>query len=119
MDISHEQLDGHILKINLSGRLDVSGSQETDAKLAQLTAAPVGAVIVDLSKVVFLASIGIRTLLLTAKALRTRGGKMVLLNPDASVAKVLEMSGVDMIISVFRDLNAARGALADRQSGGT
>jgi anti-anti-sigma factor len=112
MDIYHEQLDGRILKINLSGRLDVAGSQETDPKLAELTAAPISAVIVDLSKVVFLASIGIRTLLVTAKALRSRGGKMVLLNPDASVTKVLEMSGVDMIIGVFRDLNAARASLA-------
>lgn len=117
MNIDHEQLDGRIVKINLSGRLDVAGSQEIDAKLAELTAAPISAVIVDLSKVVFLASIGIRTLLLAAKALRSRGGKMVLLNPDASVTKVLEMSGVDMIISVFRDLNAARAALAAEPSG--
>jgi len=117
MDIDHEQLDGRILKINLAGRLDVAGSPEAEAKLAELTAAPNSAVIVDLSKVAFLASVGIRTLLLTAKALRSRGGRMVLLNPDASVAKVLEISGVDMIISVFRDLNAACAALAAEPSG--
>lgn len=117
MDIDHEQLDGRILKINLRGRLDVAGSQETDATLAALTAAPISAVIVDLSKVVFLASVGIRTLLLTAKALSSRGGKMVLLNPDAGVARVLEMSGVDLIVSVFRDLNEACAALGAEPSG--
>jgi anti-sigma B factor antagonist len=111
MNIDHQQLDGRVLKINLTGRLDVAGSQETDAKLAELTAAPVSAVIVDLSRVAFLASIGIRTLLLTAKALKGRGGKMVLLNPDAGVTKVLHMSGVDTIIGVFLDLDAARAAL--------
>ena len=117
MDISHGQLDGRILKINLAGRLDVASSPAADAKLAELTAAPISAVIVDLSKVAFLASVGIRTLLLAAKALKSRGGRMVLLNPDAGVAKVLEMSGVDMIISVFRDLNAARAALAAEPPG--
>ena len=117
MDINHEQLDGSILKINLSGRMDVAGSQAIDGKFAELTASLGKAVIVDLSKVAFLASIGIRTLLLNAKALKSRGGKMVLLNPDAGVAKVLEISGVDMIISVFRDLKAACTALAAQPSG--
>src|SRR3977135_4287552 len=104
MEIDCEQLEKGILKINLSGRMDVAGSQQIDRKFADLTAPPSSAVIVDLSKVVFLTSIGLRTLLINAKALRTRGGKMVLLNPDTNVAKVLELSGVDMPIGVFRDL---------------
>ncbi len=112
MHIDHEQLEGSVLRINLAGRMDATGSEEIDAKLAALTAQPGIAVIVDLSKVAFLASIGIRTLLVYAKALRSRGGRMVLLNPDAGVARVMEVAGLSTIISVVRDLEAARAVLA-------
>jgi len=112
MEIGHEELSGGIVKINLSGRMDVAGSQQINERFAELIAASKNAVIIDLSKVVFLASSGIRSLLVNAKTLSGRGGKMVLLNPDASVTKVLEMSGVDALIGVFHDLKAACSALA-------
>lgn len=111
MEIAHEQLNESILKINLAGRMDVVGSQQIEQKFANLTAPPSSAVIVDLSRVVFLASIGIRTLLVNAKALRNRGGRMVLLNTDASLGRVLELAGIDLTIGVFRDLQAACAAL--------
>ena len=84
MQIDHEHLDDRVLKINLSGRMDFAGSTEIHDRLAVLTAPPANAVIVDLSKVEIITSVGIRTLLLNAKALKTRGGRMVLLNPDAN-----------------------------------
>ena len=42
---------------------------------------------------------------------------MVLLNPDASVTKVLAVAGLDRIIGVFRDLETACAALACEPSG--
>jgi anti-sigma B factor antagonist len=112
MQIDHEQLDRRILKINLAGRMDLAGSEEIHEKFAALTAAPRNAVIVDLSQVDFVSSVGIRTLLLNAKALKSRGGRMVLLNPDAKVTQVLAVAGLDRIIGVFRDLETACAALA-------
>jgi len=117
MQIDYEQIDKGILKINLSGRLDVAGTQQIDPKLADLTGPPTRSVIVDLSKVGFLASAGVRTLLINAKALRSRGGRMVLLNPDPNVSKVLELSGLDMTIGVFRDLAGACAALSGKTPG--
>ena len=117
MQIEHEQLDGRVLKIKLSGRMDAGGSEEIDSRLAALTAQPGIGIIVDLSNVAFLASIGIRTLLVYAKALAARGGRMVLLNPDAGVAKVLEVSGLDTMIGVFRDLDAACTAVTAKPAG--
>src|SRR6266404_4863096 len=107
MHIDHEPLDDRVLKINLSGRMDHAGSAEIHASLALLTAPPANAVIVDLTKVEIITSVGIRTLLLNAKALKSRGGRMVLLNPGATVTKVLAISGVDRVIGVFRDLETA------------
>jgi anti-anti-sigma factor len=118
MQIDHEQLDRHILKINLLGRMDFAGNEEIHEKFALLTAPPTNAVIVDLSKVDFVTSVGIRTLLLSAKALKSRGGRMALLNPDANVTRVLAIAGVDRIIGVFRDLETACAALSGGASSG-
>ena len=66
---------------------------------------------VDMSAVSFLASIGIRTLLMTAKAVSGRGGKMVILNPDDNVTNVLQMAGIDTLIPICRSLEEAQAAL--------
>ena len=111
MKLETESLDSGILKISLAGRMDVQGTQEIDLKFNGHTANQ-RAVIVDMSAVDFLASIGIRTLLLVAKAISRRGGKMVLLNPDANVSNVLEMAGIYTLIPICRSVDEARSAVA-------
>ena len=109
MNIEPETLDGGLLKLNLAGRLDMEGAQKIDLKFSAYASSQ-RAVIVDLAAVSFLASIGIRTLVVTAKTMNSRGGKMVLLNPDSNVTKVLETAGIDALIPIFRSLDAARTA---------
>ena len=111
MEIASESLHAGILKINLAGRMDVQGAQGIDLKFTAHTANQ-RSVIVDMSAVTFLASIGIRTLLLSAKAISGRGGKMVLLNPDAGVTHVLEMAGIDTLIPISRSLDEACAAVS-------
>ena len=111
MDLQVQQLDGGIERVTISGRLDSAGVQEIDHRLSALTAARQAFVLVDLSQVPFLASIGIRTLLTNARVLRRHGGKMALLNPQALVEEVLKVTGIETIIPVFHDLEAASAAL--------
>ncbi|MCU0833044.1 MAG: STAS domain-containing protein [Chromatiaceae bacterium] len=113
MHIDSELLDGKILKITLDGRLDVEGTQAIDMKFTALTATKKAAVLVDMTNVSFLASIGMRTLLSCAKAASNRGGKMVLLNPQPMVREVLDRTGVASLIPVFDDLDAAKAALSE------
>jgi anti-sigma B factor antagonist len=63
--------------------------------------------VVDLAGVTFLASIGIRTLLLGAKAVQRRGGCLILLNPVDEVQHVLEVMGMTDLMPIFRDSEAA------------
>ena len=107
MRIHCEQLADEIYKINLEGRMDIIGTQDIDLKFTGMTAAPRQFIIVDLSGVDFLASIGIRTLLINAKAVKDRGGKMVLLNPDINIEKVLLVTGIDVLIPIFDSLELA------------
>jgi len=111
MQINGEQLDGDVYKINLEGRMDIAGAQEIDLKFTGMTAAPRKFFIVDFTGVDFLASIGIRTLLINAKAVNNRGGKLVILNPDANIKKILLMAGIDILIPIFSNLDSALAAI--------
>jgi anti-anti-sigma factor len=111
MQLESELLDDHILRISLDGRLDIEGTQAIDMKFTALTATKKAAVLVDMTNVSFLASIGMRTLLSCAKAATARGGKMVLFNTQPMVKEVLETSGVSSLIPMFDDLAAAKEAL--------
>lgn len=111
MELHTEDLADGIKKLALAGRMDWAGVQEIDLPFAAQTAAQRALVVVDLSLVSFLASIGIRTLVVNAKALRRRGGRMALVNPQPLVAHVLRTAGIEILIPTFNDLTLAVGAL--------
>jgi anti-anti-sigma factor len=117
MDLEVQQLDGGIDRIKLAGRLDSAGVQEIDHRLSALTAARQAFILVDLSQVPFLASIGIRILLTNARVLRQHGGKMAP-SPQSLVEEVLKVTGIESIIPIFHDLDAASAALKAPAVGG-
>jgi anti-anti-sigma factor len=108
MDLTYEDLEDGVRRIKLAGRMDVEGSREIDLKFTSLTAARQAFVIIDLSLVDFLSSLGLGTLVRSAKAQMSRHGKVVLLSPQANVAKVLETTQVDQILPVVYDFEEAR-----------
>ena len=101
-----------VIRIELYGRMDVSGALKADPAFAEI-AQQTDRLIVDLAELEFLASLGIRTLVTTCKALRARNGGMVLLSPTANVEQVLRSSGIDTIIPITTtDADAERIVLA-------
>ncbi len=68
-------------------------------------------VLVDLSKVNYISSIGIPLLINSAKAIVKNGGKMALLNPQSNIENILELMGIPLIIPVHHDLDAAVAAI--------
>jgi len=113
MSISYTD-EGELRKILISGRLDVDGTNSVAAQLEELSKAPKKAVVVDLSSLKFLASIGIRALITSAKAVKARGGKMVLVvNSGSTVMMSIQAAGVDQFVPVFgSESDAERAALA-------
>ena len=110
MKMSVDTLEDGITRITLDGRMDYAAATEHDASLLKV-ARREEFLLVDLSKMTFLASMGIRTLLTTAKAAKEQGGKMVLFQPELLVAKVLKASGTDTLVPVYYDLKLAQMAL--------
>lgn len=114
MSISHKDVGDNLRRIVITGNLDLPGTDGVAAQLTELTAAPKKGVVVDLSSVRFLASIGIRALITSAKAVHKRGGKMVLVVNDGSTVRMsLEATGVEELIPVFNNTaDAERAAVA-------
>jgi anti-anti-sigma factor len=112
MSISFEDVASDLRRIVISGRLDMPGTDSVASQLAQLTAEPKKAVVVDLSRLKFLASIGIRALISSAKEVQKRGGKMALVvNKGSTVMMSLEATGVDELIPVFATSAEAEKAI--------
>lgn len=107
MEISEEVLEGQVHKIILSGRMDIDGVGRIETRFAGMTASPRMAIIVDMSDVPFMSSIGIRALVMNAKAVGRRGGRFVVLNPAENVRNVLASSGIDKLIPVCSGLEEA------------
>ena len=88
MDMQVIQADDAITHVVLDGRFDIQGAQEVDSRFDELAKSS-KALVVDLAKVSFLASLGVRTLMLSAKALIRRGAEMAVCGANENVEKVL------------------------------
>ena len=111
MEMRTEQLPDGVKVVILAGRMDNAGTQQIDLQFTSLTATRKSLIAVDLSDVSFLASIGIRTLVSSARALANRGGAMALVSPQPLVAATLEAAGIDTIIPIYADVNEANREL--------
>lgn len=113
MELRTEELPNGIKVVMLSGRMDIAGTQQIDMRFTAITASQKALIAVDLSEVSFLASIGIRTLVSSARALANRGGAMAVVKPQPLVEQTLLAAGIDSIIPIYPNLDeAARGLQA-------
>jgi anti-sigma B factor antagonist len=110
MDMQVEDLADGVTNVALRGRLDTVGAGVIDLKF-NAVAGSKRAIVVDLAGVNFLASLGIRVLVLGAKAVKNKGGKFVLLSPDENTYSVLKTAGIDEIIPIMFDRAAAIAAV--------
>jgi anti-sigma B factor antagonist len=112
MPISHDDV-GDLRRISISGRLDVDGPDSAAEQLVALAKAAKKAVVVDLTSLKFLASIGIRALITSAKAVQARGGKMALVvDRGSTVMMSIKATGIDQFLPVFDDVAQAEKAAA-------
>lgn len=110
MTLSTESLDGDIMRIVLDGRLDIEGAAEIDLRMNVL-AGNARALLIDLSHVSFLGSMGLRSLIVPAQAVHRRGGKVALFGPVPMVEQVLKASNMHQVLPIFHELDAAVAAL--------
>jgi anti-anti-sigma factor len=110
MTISTESMDGDITRVILDGRLDIQGAQAIDLKM-NVVGGSAKFLLIDLSNVSFLGSMGLRSILVPAQAVRRRGGKVALFGPAPMVEEVLNASNIGEIIPIFHEFDSAVASL--------
>src|SRR5881392_1492879 len=108
MNMEYSELDGGIRVVKLIGKLDMEGTTEVGTELAQICAGQNIFVLVDLSRLTYLSSIGIPLLVSNAKTVMEGGGRLVLVAPQANVKYVLEITGITHVLRVYNDLETAQ-----------
>ncbi|MEO8487642.1 MAG: STAS domain-containing protein [Betaproteobacteria bacterium] len=96
------------------GRIDFAGSQalETALKPALAPDSAVRGVVVDLSNVDYISSVGLRVLMVAAKALRARKASIAVASLQPVVAEIFEISRFHHVVDVRRDVREAIGAIS-------
>ncbi len=97
MQIDKTDLGRSATRLKLTGRLDINGAAMAEIPIS-LAAKDCQFLVIDMSGVGFVASLGVRHLVMAAKSLDRRGGKLVLFATPAAVAEVLETMGITDII---------------------
>jgi len=110
MKLTIDETDG-ITTICLEGRLDLEETMQIDQRLALATSTRALLIAFDLSRLSYIASIGIRSLIMATRVQATRGGKVAIFGPEPNVKKVLTTTGIDRLIPLCDDFAAAAAVL--------
>jgi anti-sigma B factor antagonist len=110
MLLTTEELPAGITLVHLNGRMDIAGSMAIDTELNAIAGSK-RAIVINLSQVSFLASMGMRTLVMSAKTIASRGGRFACFGADENVTRVLTTSGIADVLPLVPDLAAATAAV--------
>lgn len=110
MQIFIEELQDGITRVILEGRMDIEGANSVNLKL-NIIGGTKTAVLIDMQKVTYLASIGIGVLMTVAKTVENKGGKFAFLSPSPVVDQVLQSTGIYQVVAVHYELEPAIAAM--------
>jgi anti-sigma B factor antagonist len=100
--------EGAVQVVELAGRLDQATAAQFDAKIAAL---PAGNVVLDLAKLDYISSAGLRSVLGALKRLGAAGGKLALAAPSPAVSELFEISGFVTLVTIYPSRAEAIAAL--------
>ncbi len=95
-----ETLENGVLLISLSGKLDLASTSSTEPKLLRLCQGEKQRLLIDLSGMDFISSVGIRMLLQAIKLTSSTSGKLLFLNPSPFAKAALETAGFSQLIAI-------------------
>lgn len=110
MQLTIEELDSGITKVTLDGRLDIEGAAQVDLKM-NIVAGSCRFLLLDMQKVTFLGSMGLRAIVVPAQNVHRRGGKAVVFGPIPVVEEVFKSSNISTLIPIHHELSSALDAL--------
>lgn len=91
----------------VKGRMDAATAPTFETTLADHITAGASRFVVDCGNLEYISSAGLRSLLLTAKTLRTRNGELVFAGLTDVVREVFDIAGFAAMFSIYDSTDAA------------
>ena len=98
---------GDVVIAKLAGRLDSSSAPSAEEHLTHLIGSGTPRLAIDLSKLEYISSAGLRVLLLVARKVQQAQGKLALFGLTPGVQEVFSISGFNTIFTIRDDAAAA------------
>jgi anti-anti-sigma factor len=99
MEISTRE-SGEVKIVNLNGNLDTNTAPDTETHLKSLMQEGTTKILINLEKLDYISSAGLRVFLATAKQLKGSGGELRLCSLNETVLEIFDMSGFSTILNV-------------------
>jgi len=110
MQIERDEITRDTIRLGLTGTLDIAGAQALEKVINEYRGI-MRAVVLDMTAVSYVASMGLRTLIKAAKDLAAAHGKMVLMSPNSEVSRVLFTTSIDLLIPIYASRESALAAV--------
>ena len=110
MDIHEDRKDGFLV-LGLEGRLDAVSSKMFEEKVLALVDGGERRIVIDLSRLDYVSSAGLRVFLVVSKRLTAAGGKVVLCSLQEPVKQVFDIVGFYSIFSILNSKDEALNSL--------
>lgn len=110
LELQTDPVEG-ILVISVTGRIDGMNAQAFHQNLDKEIGGSDNPVVLDLEKLSYISSAGLRSILLIAKTLQGRKTKFMLCSLPGPIKEIFEIAGFDKIISVLESRSDAIAAI--------
>ena len=110
MDINTKKEKG-IPVVSVKGRIDAVTAPEFEKSLSEIITSGEKTVLINLENLEYISSAGLRSILATAKRLKSENGKMLFTGLKGPVEEVFKISGFYSIFTIFESEGAALGSI--------
>jgi anti-anti-sigma factor len=97
--------------LRVTGRVDASVASKFEDALRHEVEHGHAHLVLEMDGTDYISSAGVRALISTQKALKGKGGAVLLAQPSDRVKEVLEIAGLDALFQVYGDTEAALGSV--------
>jgi anti-sigma B factor antagonist len=106
--------DGRVVRLMLSGELDMSTSTSLELELSTVEARQPEMLVLDLSELRFMGVSGLRSILDAARRARREGRQLVVTNPVPHILRLFELTAIDQSVDLLRaPLTLVTGGMSD------
>lgn len=112
MQLEIVPIDATTSRIVLDGRLDAPGCERIETQFTAHASASPAHILVDMSKLAFIGSLGIRLLISNARVIQRRGRKMIIIGAGAQPMDVFETVALGDLIPIVKDEAEAKALIA-------